>query len=276
MEKGIVKTLKYFAQFGYAPTLAELRMFHPEAIQARVFDIAVKSLIKKNRVLWIKSSKCQDRYTLGGYSILLNKTLKKVGGSRNKVTRIQPYINFLKKFDAFSLIGFSGSVAMENAEPDADIDLFVIARPGSMWTARATALAAAEYMGVRRGRTSKSAPNKVCLNMFMDERDLTVPKYKQTAFVAHEILQMKPVFDRRAIYNRFLKANSWIYKFFPNARQNRGRIKSNTSMKSANPILEAILKKIQLTSINRHRTTEIITDTQLWFFPDDYEKKVKV
>jgi hypothetical protein len=38
---------------------------------------------------------------------------------------------------------------------------------------------------------------------------------------------------------------------------------------------ELVLKTLQLSYINRHRTTEIITDTQLWFFPRDFEKKLR-
>jgi len=38
--------------------------------------------------------------------------------------------------------------------------------------------------------------------------------------------------------------------------------------------IETLIKNLQLMLINRHKTSEIITDTQLWFFPDDYELKI--
>ena len=38
--------------------------------------------------------------------------------------------------------------------------------------------------------------------------------------------------------------------------------------------LESKLKKLQLQLINKHKTTELITDSQLWFHPDDFEKKL--
>jgi hypothetical protein len=41
-------------------------------------------------------------------------------------------------------------------------------------------------------------------------------------------------------------------------------------------VVEYILKKFQLFLINRHRTKEIITKSQLWFHPDDFEKKIKL
>jgi hypothetical protein len=202
------------------------------------------------------------------------------------------------------LVGISGSVSMENAGEDADIDLFIITRAGRMWTGRAVAAAAAAVMGLRRGRLTTAFKDKICLNMFMDSADLAVPRTKRSEFVAHEILQMKPVFARGAVYERFLEENKWIYEFFPNAKEmkapspyrgdasrtclpagrggpiegprlSRGATIGRGERQDPN-VWEAVYKKLQLLFINRHKTTEIVTDTQLWFFPDDYEKKVKV
>ncbi|MCS6956816.1 MAG: hypothetical protein NZM02_03175, partial [Patescibacteria group bacterium] len=39
--------------------------------------------------------------------------------------------------------------------------------------------------------------------------------------------------------------------------------------------VENLLKKFQLSLINKHRTSEIITDSQLWFHPVDFEKKIR-
>ena len=40
---------------------------------------------------------------------------------------------------------------------------------------------------------SNTITNKVCLNLFFDESDLAVPKFKRSEYVAHEVLQMKPL-----------------------------------------------------------------------------------
>ena len=37
---------------------------------------------------------------------------------------------------------------------------------------------------------------------------------------------------------------------------------------------EFVLKYFQVALIRKHRTTEVITDTQLWFHPEDFEKKI--
>jgi len=38
--------------------------------------------------------------------------------------------------------------------------------------------------------------------------------------------------------------------------------------------IELLMQKLQLYFINRHRTSEIITSSQLWFHPEDFEKKI--
>lgn len=284
MEKGIIKTLRYFSQFEYAPTLSELRLFHPVPVAATIFRKKVEMLTKERVLVCITTPECQVRYTLGEYSMFLKKMAGRVTQSRRKLLRVQPYLRTLQKYEELLLVGVSGSVAMENADPGADIDLFIITRAGRLWTGRAIAMAAAAVMGIRRGRTTTKSCDKVCLNMFMDESDLVVPKVKQTEFVAHEILQMKPVFVRGSVYDRFLKENSWIYRYFPNAMTHEmlhftpgvwSFLHPRGEMARQDNSIEKVAKRMQLFFINRHKTTEIVTDTQLWFFPDDVERTIK-
>jgi hypothetical protein len=151
--------------------------------------------------------------------------------------------------------------------------------------------------------------NKVCLNLFFDESDLMVPEFKRNEYVAHEVLQMKPIVIKDKIYERFLKANSWVFEIFPNSKSNikyqsaswrtKSHIKNQNFFKLFKFLtvtlpagrqvfhfsflifnfvaggIEKVLKNFQLCFINKHRTTELITDTQLWFHPEDFSKRIK-
>ena len=72
----------------------------------------------------------------------------------------------------------------------------------------------------------------------------------------------------------------WVFKLFPNARI--PIIPKKSQVAAMNPAprnnfgdwLEKILKKFQLRLINKHKTTELITDTQLWFHPEDFGEKM--
>jgi len=190
-------------------------------------------------------------------------------------------------FPQIKLIGLSGSMAMMNAGYDDDIDLFIITAKNRLFSGRFIALLLGQVLGIRRKRQSTARKSlrvgfkdKVCLNLFFDENDLTVPEHKKNLYIAHEILQMKPLINKNQTYERFLEANKWIYDLFPNAKitnklQIANRSRSLLGIWNfVGDVVEWLLKQAQLILINHHRTTEIITNTQLWFFPDDFEGKL--
>jgi hypothetical protein len=185
---------------------------------------------------------------------------------------------------------------MQNAKVDDDIDLFIITAKNRLWTARLVAVFLSIVLGLKRPRGVKRAPNRICLNLFFDLADLAVPKQKRSEFVAHEVLQMKPLVDKDNTYILFLQVNRWVYRFFPNGEMLSLKLKvitrsvipprgksSKLNLKIKNlkfssffnfisDFFELIFKKIQFYLIKKHRTNELITDTQLWFHPEDFEK----
>lgn len=161
---------------------------------------------------------------------------------------------------------------MMNAESSDDIDFFIITKAHRLWTARLCLLGAAELFGVRRKRLTSRVKDSFCFNLFFDETDLIVPEEKQNLYVAHEIVQMKPIVIKNEAYSRFLKANQWVRDFFPNINISN-HYKKDTNYRSS--LLEFLCKKLQLFLMSKHKTNERITKTQLWFFPRDFEKKLK-
>jgi hypothetical protein len=182
---------------------------------------------------------------------------------------------------------------MDNANWNDDLDLFIVTKRGRIWTTRLLCILIAEILRVRRQRREAHTQDKVCLNLFMDGSQMKVPTFKQSQYTAHEVLQMKPLVSKNSTYELFLKENSWVFTIFPNAQKElrfnkevRAKSQRHSSTKPVKrsviaissekigDMIELCCRMIQLSLIRRHQTTEIITDTQLWFFPDDYEKKL--
>ncbi|MFN4212839.1 MAG: hypothetical protein ACK4FL_02655 [Microgenomates group bacterium] len=232
--------------------------------------------------------------------------------------KLRLYLKLLSFFPQIRLVGLSGSIAMMNAKEEDDIDLFIITAKNRLFTGRFIALTLAQILGLRRSRdsatqffiTRESYParggvpskvkkiafassynhknkNKVCLNLFFDEANLSVPNFKKTEYVAHEILQMKPIINKHQTYEKFLWENRWIYRLFPNAQKDsRGLLKADfhgyprksviqNLWKSLTDKVESLLRRLQLNIIRKHQTSEIITDTQLWFHPEDFGEKIQ-
>lgn len=274
INKEILKTIKYFSFFAYQPTLKEIHTF----LRVKISKKELKAIFRHT----------PPQYSIGRKILNIKYQISK---RKLQNWRYRSYIKLLSLFPQIKLVGLSGSIAMMNAKEDDDIDLFVITAKNRLFTGRFIALMLAQVMGLRRNRkagVSQVAKNlypslsqsnhkdKVCLNLFFDESNLKVPKFKQTEFVGHEVLQMKPVINKDRIYERFLEANEWVFRLFPNAKKTNSKVKtqnSKTQFKNQN-IIEVLLRKFQLYFINRHKTTEIITKTQLWFHPDDFGKKI--
>lgn len=290
VQKEIVKVIKYFDFFDYAPSLDEIFTFLSTKIDKQLLKKALKQ-----KDLRFKIYDLRLIYCLKGRERLLKLKSQRKKITEAKIIKIRHFLSLLKLFPQIRLVGLSGSAAMGSCREKDDIDLFVITARRRLFTARFISIILAFLLGLKRSRGIKKAQNKVCLNLFFDERELSVPKFKRSEYVAHEVLQMKPLFARDDIYERFLDENKWVYKIFPNAVNINSNIQAPKNKQIQNFNLEDsklfvicnlvigilskgaefIYRRLQLQLINRHKTTEIITDTQLWFHPNDFEIKVR-
>lgn len=287
VHKAILQTIQYFSFFSYAPSLDELYRFLPLKTTKKKLRLELnyltqaKLLIKKTtHIVHIHKSQFLNLnsclYTIPPQGILLDKRTIRSILSEKKIKRVMPFIKPLGRFAQIRLIGLSGAVSMMNAGTGDDVDLFMITAENRLWTGRLISLLVAEIYGLRRGRGSKQIKDKVCLNLFFEDGHLAVPYHKRNRYVAHEILQMKPIVAKDNVYERFLAANRWVGQFCPNSGVSRPDFKNHDrGQKYRGRLLEWLLKKSQLFLINRHRTIEIIGKHQLWFFPNDFEQKLR-
>jgi predicted nucleotidyltransferase len=313
LENEVLKTIRYFSFFDYPPTFEEIYTFLGKKTTKKKIEEVLKNLERQKKIKKLKNLNNVTRYTLdvthkntvGEYSTRRKASNLKTQNSNLKTEkynqkylfsqeklenwRFRAYVKILSFFPQIKLVGLSGSLAMMNADKGDDIDLFIITAKNKLFTGRFLAIILAKILSIHRSYNKRYTlyvtryTNTVCLNLFFDESDLAVPEFKRSEYVAHEVLQMKPIVNKDNIYERFLKANSWVFKIFPNAQTvlklkiENLKFNENFKLKIKNfgDWLENLLKKLQLYMINKHRTTEIINDTQLWFHPDDFEKKIK-
>lgn len=291
LRNAVQDVVKYYDFFAYAPSLDEIYTFLPMRTSKKELQKNLKQMVLKKALEALSIENWS--YTLPGHSIFARKKARNREISLQKIDQITRFIEIISSISPIKLIGYSGSVAMNHAQKNDDIDLFIVTAGGRIWTVRFLMILIAVLMGYKRRRAVAHDKDKVCMNLFFDERDLSIPLHKRNVYVGHEVLQMRPVIVRDDIYDRFLEANKWVYDFFPNAYLSSSRSRPSRragvaissrwglprsvrslAMTHTN-VIEFILKHIQLFLINRHKTTELVTDTQLWFFPQDFEKKLR-
>lgn len=260
----------YFAYFSYAPSFSEIHIFFPKKISVEMLkrylekEVSDGSLIPLTHKRYFRASG-SDVYTIPQYSIFTKKTINK---------DIQLYLKVLAALPLVRFVGVTGASAMNGYRAHDDLDLCIVTKKGFMWTTRFFVVLLAKLFGIHT-RTG------VCLNLFFDEYSLTIPLVKRNSYIAHELIQMKPIIDKDQMYKKFFYSNPWIIQYYPNIRMQVMQKKHNESHAAENSFFSMVtlidrwFKWIQLPVIKRNKTSLFISPYQLWLFKRDFEKKLK-
>lgn len=264
-ENAILKTLCYSDIFNYPLTLEEIEKYL----------ISDRKISKKNIENTVHKSKIIEGngiyYALKGRKGLFETREKRERISNEKL-KIARRMAFLISANPFvKMVGVSGGLALRNSEEKDDIDFFIVTGRGKIWTSRLFSIALLKIFKRHRNKYQKDVKNKICTNMFISEDNLSFDKSKRDLYLAHEIIQLKPVFSREKTYERFLWSNRWINEYLPNFKIKKIEAKKNKLGKIK--MYEKISKNIQLRSIRKTLTTEFIEDNMLAFHPLNVRQK---
>ncbi len=271
MEKAILKTLIYANIFDYPLKGYEVYkwLIGEETTLIKV-EKALKRLSKK---LKVKSK--NGYFFLKRRENLVSKRKRRYKYSRKFLIKTKLLIQVLKIIPWIKLVGISGGLAVDNSEKKDDIDLFLITDKNRLWLSRILAIFIFDLMGIRRkvGMKPKQTASKFCLNTILDEDHLE-QRFKDL-YTAHEVLQMKLLWQREGIYSKYLADNNWAFEFLPNwtSRIKYIKIKKDQGLKIID-LAEILAKWLQLKLMKKRIGQERIEDGGLYFHPGDYREKV--
>ena len=184
---------------------------------------------------------------------------------------------FLSRLPGVEAIFLSGSQTQGTASKNSDIDLFIIANPGRIWTARFFVYTRLFLTG--KMRRKKNTKDLFCPNHFITADNLEIQE--KDAYSANLFSHNIPLYDVNNIFVQFAKINqSWVGEFgesFDSKWLVANSEWQNHSQHSTLCILhrwqESLLKHIQITKIKLHPDIKlpgakiILTDTELRFHP---------
>jgi len=213
MKWAVLRALTYYDIFDYPLTLEE--------IWQRVEVSCSFSEIKKTVSLLIKEKQIQKKqgfYFLKGRGEIIRKRQQGEKISQKKLLIAQKIANWLRKFPTIKMIALTGAVSAGSSQKEDDLDFLLVTTSGYLWLTRMGVIFLTKLMGRRPQLKKGKIRDAACFNIFLDENCLKMPKEKQNFFVAHEIIQMKVLWQRDNIYQKFLKKNRWLKNFLPNWR----------------------------------------------------------
>ncbi len=198
----ILKTLHYADIFDYPLTAEEIRKYAVEPLE----DADPTSLSELRGA--------GGYYCLPGREEIVELRRRRERWSEPKLGKAQRIAGFLKFIPWIKLVGVTGALAMGNSDEEDDIDLMIITSSGRLWLTRGLVVTFLLLTG--QYRRANKIKNRICPNLMLSEKALEFPD--RDLFTAHEIVQMKPIFERDNAYQKFLQANNWVKDFLPNWR----------------------------------------------------------
>ena len=157
-------------------------------------------------------------FYLSGREEIVVKRLMRGASSRRKMTIARKAVKVLTLIPTIKFVGVTGALAMKNASEESDVDLMIISSKGTMWATRIAAYLALKLKGFDLRKSGDSnEKDKLCLNIWLDENDLSWSERERNIFVAHEISQVVPLANKGGVYEKFVIENTWTRKFWPNA-----------------------------------------------------------
>lgn len=282
LDKAILRTLQYADIFDYCLTAQEIhryliadKLYRPTSFSA--VKSKLNQLEEEKRFLFTEN----DFYFLKGRRRLVVLRRQKQKENQRKQEIAAKTSRWFKLIPWIKMVGLTGSLAMENASPEDDLDLLIVTAEHRLWLTRFFLVCLTEILGARRKPSVSSIlssgiwQDKVCLNMFLDEDNLAIPAGERNLYTAHEVCQVKLLWDKEDTYKKFLEENRWVKKFLINFLEPK-RLKNKDIRRKKQDIfdlffnfLEKIAFKFQLFYMKPRKTVEKVEAGRVLFHPQD-------
>ena len=200
------------------------------------------------------------------------------------------YINYIKWIPWLKMISIWNSLAMNNANSESDIDLYIVTTRNSMWLNRIIITFLFQIIWVRKN--DKKHAGRFCLSFFstLDWMDFRKWKIENDIYLYFWIIYMKPILDYNNTYDNFINLNKeWLeineYEDIINNNKKFIQYKKNTKnwliLDKIITILDKVVKKLLLPKTLSHFEKiwkpywVIINDDLLKFHNNDIRKEIK-
>lgn len=217
LQPAILDTVRYSSLFSYPLTAKEIKHWLPTLTTNENLHSQLTLLVKRKKLL-----KKGVFYFLAPGKNLSAIRQKRKAISIDKFKLASIAASKLSVIPWIETIAVTGSLAMNNCDKDADIDLMIICAANTLWLTR---LFVWLLLFPNRRSPTAVAPDqikdKICDNVYLESGHLDLKSVLQTAnrsfYLAHEILQAKPILNRHQTFLLFLYQNQWLGDILPYA-----------------------------------------------------------
>lgn len=207
----ILRTLNYFGIFKYPLNSNEVFCYSSFNLERLELDVRLLHLVNLGYLRHF-----QGFYLLPHLNLEDIKTrMENEKAYQELRPKVIAYSRFISLFPFVRAVAVSGSYSKGVFGEGHDLDFFIVASKGRLWTCRTL------IRGFKKYLLPKSKVKYFCLNYFIEESNLEIPD--RNLFVATEIKTLLPVVNSELI-SKFKSANIWADEYYPNFIESRDPI----------------------------------------------------
>jgi len=197
------RTLAYVDVFDYPLTAVEIHRYLEE-IPATLSE--VEAVLASDSALACHISRTDAYYYLAGREKVVDIRRRREAIAQKIWPSAIRYGRLIAAMPFTQMVTLTGSLAMNNADENADIDYLIVAENDYVWLCRAFAIVVVRLAALRGYH--------LCPNYILAERAITFTD--ENLYAAHEIVQMIPL-SGISMYQKMRQANQWTMGYLPNA-----------------------------------------------------------
>jgi predicted nucleotidyltransferase len=225
----------------------------------------------------VKIKKHGEFYYVGESKEII-KRLNNNKSSLKKYKIAKSASNIISLIPSVLFVGITGSLAMNNANKDSDIDLIIVTKKDTLWLTRPLVylFLIIKKVKIRKPNTNEEK-DRLCLNMWIDELNLVWDEKQRNIFTAHEMAQIVPLINRNKTYEKIMYLNRWILDYWPNSILNIDNNREDSQRFFDNRFLRFINKAcmfIQYVYMKNKQTREYVSEGKAFFHPINNSMKV--
>ncbi|MFH2062896.1 MAG: hypothetical protein ABIJ46_01955 [bacterium] len=208
IERGAMSALAWFDVFGYPLALPEVVRYARLADGTALSAGAVAETLDGDR----RVGQRDGFYFLFGHERSVSERHRRFRLSGRKLKRARRAARLFGLLPSVRLVALCNSLAFAGADEDSDIDLFLVCRPGTLWTTRLLLAGTLKLLGLRP--TPQVQRDRLCLSFFVSEAALDLGGLALPdgdPYLRFWVATLLPLYDDGGVYERFLSANRWAF-----------------------------------------------------------------
>lgn len=285
LEKSVYRTLAYFSHFRYPLTGFEVWKWLLEP-GGPVSLFEVLETLKSSNWLRDKVTAFQGFYALGDAQAWHRDRHVRFLDAMRKYRKAERTVQLLGRLPWIHGVAVCNSLSWYQTTQQSDIDLFVVTKPGRVWSARLLSTIPAMLL---RQRPGEAKTDPVCLSFFCTDQALDFEKLKigtSDPYLAYWCRSLVPLIDHSDWMDNFEMHNAWLREVLPHAQFVRRASRFRPYVKARLPwvpLSERLAKQLQMEkfpasirSLMNRDSRVIVSDDMLKFHEQDAREQIRM